>query len=107
ELEKFGFRYLKSEMCFKRTYGEFVNEISFQKNKWNSGNEVCAFKPILSIYSVELPKYLKNTKENNRSGFLGGSVEYVDDWINDYFDGYYNLAKNDNFKIIEILKKNL
>jgi hypothetical protein len=107
EMLKFDFKYLKSEMCFKRNCGEFVNEISFQKNKWNAGNEVCAFKPILSIYSVELPKYLKTSKENNRSGFLGGSVEYIDGWSTKYFDGYYNLAKEDNFKIIETLNENL
>ena len=107
EIEQYGFKYLKSEMCFKRTFGEFVNEISFQKNKWNSGNEVCAFKPILSIYSIELPKYRKTLKESKRSGFLGGSVEYIDGWSTNYFDGYYNLAKDDNFKIIEILKENL
>jgi len=107
EMLKFDFKYLKSEMCFKRNYGEFVNEISFQKNKWNAGNEVCAFKPILSIYSVELPKYLKTSKENNRSGFLGGSVEYIDGWSTKYFDGYYNLAKEDNFSIIETLNENL
>lgn len=107
EIEQYGFKYLKSEMCFKRTYGEFVNEISFQKNKWNGGNDVCAFKPILSIYSVELPKYLKTSKENKRSGFLGGSVEYIDGWTTNYFDGYYDLAKEDNFKIIETIKDNL
>lgn len=107
EIEPLGFKYLKSEMCFKRTYGEFVNEISFQKNKWNSGNDVCNFKPILSVYSVELPKHLKITKESKRSWFLGGSVEYIDGWSANYFDGYYNLAKYDNFKIAETLKENL
>ncbi|WP_396155667.1 hypothetical protein [Flavobacterium macrobrachii] len=107
EIEQYGFKYLKSEMSFKRNCGEFVNEISFQKNKWNGGNEVCAFKPILSIYSVELPKYLKTSKDNNRSGFLGGSVEYIDGWSTKYFDGYYDLAKEDNFKVIEILNENL
>ncbi len=107
EIEQLGFTYLKSEMCFKKTNGEFVNEISFQKNKWNGGNDVCAFKPILSIYSVELPKYLKTSKENKRDWFLGGSVEYIDDWSSDYFDSYYDLAKDDNFKIIETLKNNI
>ena len=107
EIEKLGFTYLKSEMCFKRTNGEFVNVISFQKNKWNGGNDVCAFKPILSIYSVELPKYLKTSKENKRDWFLGDSVEYINGWSSDYFDGYYDLAKHDNFKIIETLKNNI
>jgi hypothetical protein len=32
EMLKFDFKYLKSEMCFKRNCGEFVNKISFQKN---------------------------------------------------------------------------
>jgi len=65
------------------------------------------FKPILSIYSVKLPKYLNLSKEKKRSGFLGGSAEYIDGWSTTYYDGYYNLARDDNFKIIETLKENL
>jgi len=56
---------------------------------------------------VELPKYLKTSQENNRCGFLGGSVEYIDGWSIKYFDGYYDLAKEDNYKIIQTLNENL
>jgi len=107
DIESVGFKYLKSEMCFKRNSGEFINEISFQKNKWNGGNDVCAFKPILTIYSTQLPKYLKTTKENKQSYFVGSSVEYVEGWASEYFNGYYDLAKHDNFEIISILRSNI
>jgi len=104
ELEPLGFRFLKSELCFVRTNGDFVNVISIQKNKWNGGNDVCAFKPYLTIYSSELPKYLGISKTKKKIWFLGDSAEDIDGWIDKYFDNYYNLAAHDNFDLIESFK---
>lgn len=106
-LEPLGFKFIKSEFCFLRSNGDFDNVISFQKNKWNKANEVCAFKPLLTIYSSELPKYLGISKNEKRSWFLGDSVEYIEGWSNKYFDGYYDLAAYDNFDLIESFKNDL
>lgn len=107
ELEPLGFKFKKSELSFIRTNGEFENEISFQKNKWNKGNEVCAFKPSLAIYSKELPKFLGITQEKKNIGFMGGYAEEIEGWGNNYFDGYYDLARHNNFDLIDALKYNL
>lgn len=60
DLESKGFKFLKSELTFKRTIGNFEQCISFSKSKWNEGNNICKFSLRFIIYSIALQKYYKS-----------------------------------------------
>ena len=110
ELTPFGFKFNNSDLTFTRQYGDFENTISFQKNKWNKGNEVCAFKPIVGVQSKILGSYYSKLR-GDKSSPIGLCGEYdvtnIKDWNIKYFDGYYDLAKVDNLELIKILKENI
>lgn len=110
ELEPLGFKLLKSELTFKRDIGDFQHTIYFQKTKWNSGNEVCKFKPHLGIYSNALKKYYaKNGTEISENPLIHNrQAEYLECWNHElYENSWYDLVNYDNNKVVELLKYNL
>src|SRR6478736_469573 len=43
DLSEKRFKLLKSDICFKRKIGDFTQEISVSRSKWNSSNTVVNF----------------------------------------------------------------
>ncbi len=110
DLEQMGFKMTKSPLTINRTIGDFEQQISFQKNKWNGGKVVVAFSP---SFSVNLTTYEKwhidrygTMPLNTTIGF--NRAEYIQKWGKKYFnDGWYDLAKIDNTQIVKTLKANI
>jgi len=110
ELEPFGFKLLKSELTFKRDIGDFQHTIHFQKTRWNSGNEVCKFKPHFGIYSNALKKYyiLNGTKISGNILIHNRQAEHLECWNQElYKNSWYDLVNYDNYKVVNILKDNI
>jgi len=110
ELEPLGFKLLKSELTFKRDIGDFQHTIYFQKTKWNSGNEVCKFKPHFGIYSNALKRYYaKNgTKISENPLIHNRQAEYLECWNHElYGNSWYDLVNYDNNKVVELLTNNI
>lgn len=109
DLEVIGFKMNKSTLTISRSVGDFIQEIDFQKNKWNKGNEVVSFSP---SFSVKLKTYEKwhEHKYGTTPVFAIGyeRAEYIQKWTKKHFeDGWYDLAKIDNNEIVKTLKINI
>lgn len=111
DLEKIGFKMSKSQLYLKRTLPDFEQHISFSKNKWNQGNTVVSFDPQFLVTSRTYKKWHKKKYNTDRDSgdIIGGNrAYYVPNWTNEYFkDWWYDLAKDDNYEIIKVLKANI
>ena len=52
-----GFKFYKSQSKFKRDVGPFSQQINISKDKWNRGDETCAFWLILFVYAKDYNKW--------------------------------------------------
>lgn len=99
--EKEGFKILKSGLSIKRTVRIFNQEIWFSKSKWNNENEICAFTPNFSVS-------IKGYDKWHKSQYGGNSANYIESWNPELFDDNdYDLAKDDNKRIVELLNQNI
>lgn len=108
-LEKKGFKILKSGLSIKRTIDIFQQEIWFSKSKWNIENEICAFTPHFTVTLKNYKKWhLSEYGEQPMNDVLEShTANYIDGWNKELFDGNnYDLAKDDNMRIVELLNKN-
>ena len=110
ELEHIGFRIMKSGLSIKNEENQFRQEIWFSKSKWNIGNEICSFTP---HFAVPISSYNKWHEKQYGEKPLNDVLEahaanYIDGWQDDLFDGNdYDLAKDDNHRIVELLLENI
>ena len=54
-----GFKHLKSKDSFKRVVGDFIQEITFCRNRYNSDNH-CEFRTMWSVSSIKFSKWYKS-----------------------------------------------
>lgn len=110
DLEKLGFKMHKSTLSITRKVGDFKQEMHFQKNKWNQGNETVGFS---LIFNVSFPKYLKWHLSNYgaepmNDGVAGTTVWGMKDWPVDFSSSsWYDLAAENNIKLVEAVKHNI
>lgn len=110
DLEKIGFKLAKSPLTIKRKVGDFVQEIYFQKNKYNSGSDVVSFLPHFNVTSKVYVKWCKDKYgvEPINEYIKGASANYIPNWDKKYFDGgWYDFATHDNLEIVKAFKDNI
>ena len=110
DLEKIGFVMSRSSLSLTRKVGDFKQEIYFAKNKWNNGSEVVSFDPHFSVTSSKYVKWHKNKygTEPINDYILGTRAHYIPNWTHEYFeDWWYDLAKDDNYEIVKVLRNNI
>ncbi len=111
-LDKEGFKFLKSQMIFKKSNEFFEYKISFFNNRYNQGNDSVEFEIYINIHS---PKYKKWEKSyynyDNKIGgtFInGGPAIGLKNWDNEFNEaGWYDLARKDNEKLLNRIKHNI
>lgn len=110
DLEKLGFKMHKSTLSITRKVGDFKQEIHFQKNKYNQGNETVGFS---LIFNVSFPKYMKWHLKNydiepRNDGIAGTTVWGMKGWSKDFSSSsWYDLAAENNIKMIKAVKHNI
>lgn len=109
-LEKEGFKILNSGLSIKRNTNIFTQEIWFSRSKWNIENEICAFTPHFSTTIKGYNRWHKSKYGDNplNDVLYGRAANYIQGWNKELFDGNdYDLAKNDNKRIIQLLNENI
>lgn len=110
DLEKLGFKMEKSSLTISRENKNFRQEIYFSKNKYNSGNDIVKFDILLDVSYPRYKKWHLNQYgfEPLNIGIRGSRVSYIKNWTKDYYnDSWYNLAEDDNLKIVQTIKSNI
>jgi len=113
ELKKYGFQMQKSELSFKRIIDDFEQEIHFQKNRHNIGNEIVQFQTHVYVTHAKHKSWHKKTYgiSPNYCFDLISSTNFSDgktEWNLDLnFTNWYDLARNDNYEIANNLVQNL
>ncbi len=110
DLERCGFTMSKSKLSITRQVGDFKQEISFQKSKWNNGNKVVAFDPHFTVTIKNYKNWYKKkySAEPLNDCVLGARANYIPNWNKAYYqNGWYDFARDDNKNIIEVLKSNI
>lgn len=108
-LTKHGFRFLKSKSLFKRKVGQFTQEISISKSKWNKADEVCCFWLVFSVNADtyngwHFEKYGTHPLNNCVTSFYHNHLK---NWKTEYKLDKYDLSKQDNPKVLQEIKENL
>ena len=111
ELSKEGFVFFKSKMQFTKLHDIFEYDIYFSRSKYNSGNQCVRFDVLLSVSS---PKYASWEKEfyelpKKQNGFISsGNPEFKRNGDKQFYEsGWYDLAKQHNEKLMNVVLKNL
>lgn len=110
ELEKIGFKILKSGLLIKREKNGFIQEIWFSKSKWNTGNEICEIEPHFSVTRKNYIKWYKDFYKTdlNADIVLSNSAYYIEGWDLKTFDGSkYDFAKHDNQILVDLIVNNI
>jgi len=110
ELEKIGFKMLKSGLSIKRDKNEFIQEIWFSKSKWNYGTVICEIEPHFTVTAKKYKRWHKSFYERDLLSdvVLSDSAKYVDGWDLKSLDGnMYDFAKFDNDELIDLLLRNI
>ena len=108
-LENKGFKLLKSELTFKRKIGDFTQEIYFPKSRHNFGKTNVDFWIILSVNSRTYVKWHKKQYgfEPINDFVHSWYNKHIDEWKTEFREVHYDLAKFDNAKLMEDIKRNL
>ena len=109
-LEEQGFRILNSGLSIKRNFNQFIQEIWFSRSKWNTGSSICAFTPHFEVILKGYEKWHLSRYEIKplNNFFFGRTALYLEDWNKELYDSNdYDLAKDNNFRIIKLLNENI
>lgn len=108
-LSEYGFRFVKSKNIFKRTVGDFTQEIIISKSKWNKADEVCSFWLVFGIIANTYNEW--HTKRYGiyplNNGVHGFYHNHLKNWKTEYKLGKYDLSKQDNNKVFNEIKMNI
>ena len=119
QLEKDGFRLLKSGPSLKRVENGFEWLVEFDGRKFNSGDHICRFNPYFMVRNMAYRKFLKKNPELVRGwGTTGqvGSVSSIRHWDKSIFsadksEAYFlednDFAKYDNQDLVDEMIKNI
>jgi len=108
-LEKEGFKLLKSGYI-KREVNQYIQEIRFSRSKWNTGNEICAFTPNFTVIIKNYKKWheFKYDELPLNDVLYSLTAKYLKDWNRELYEyDSYDFAKDDNYRIIELLNGNI
>lgn len=109
ELSEKGFKLLKSDICFKRKVGDFTQEISVSRSKWNSSNIVVNFWINICVKADAYSKWHKlryGAEEPNH--YVRCYYHYwLQEWKKKFTYYKYDLAKQDNVEVFNEIKENL
>lgn len=119
ELEKDGFKLLKSGPSLKRVENGFEWLVEFDGRKYNVDNFICRFNPYFSVRNSHYRKYLKNHPViKGTHGHLGniGTTSGIRHWDKQLFslgdsEAYFlednDFAKHDNLQLVEEMIQNI
>jgi len=98
-----GFKYYKSQSKFKRNVGPFKQEITISKDKWNSGDETCAFWLILFVFAKDYNKWHQlNYNKLPMNDIVFSMYHYqMTSWPSKFGKGKYDLSVQNNFEVVE------
>ncbi|MBL7724229.1 MAG: hypothetical protein JNK27_08760 [Chitinophagaceae bacterium] len=104
-----GFKYYKSQSKFRRDIGPFRQEITISKDKWNRGNETCAFWLILFVYAKDYKKWhTLNYNKLPMNDIVFAEYHYhIATWTSKFGKGKYDLSVQNNLEVIEEIILNL
>ncbi len=114
-LEKKGFKLLKSELILKRDLGDFQQEIFFKTSRRNSRDLCIKFDPHFFVKSKEYSKWYKKTyKEKIPNDYrisnstLWASGNDIPNWGKTLYSySWYDLLERDNFEIIQEINEKI
>jgi hypothetical protein len=108
-LSLLGFKYYKSQSKFKRDVGPFKQEITIAKDKWNRGDETCAFWLILFVYAKDYNRWhqRKYNKSPMNDIVFSNYHYHIDSWTSKFGKGKYDLSVQNNWEVIEEIILNL
>lgn len=119
ELEKDGFKLLRSGPSLKRTENGFEWIVEFDGRKFNVENTICRFNPYFLVRNAKYRKYLKkNPKLVKGWGASGqiGNVSGIRHWDKSIFstddsEAYFlrdnDFAKHDNYQLVNDMINNI
>lgn len=104
-----AFKYVKSGISLKRNNVNFTYEIWFPRNNRNTGDVVCAFDVQAIIYAKNYNKWHKNTfgKKPINNILISEENSSIPNWNSKEFQLGYDLALDDNEKILNSLINNI
>ena len=109
-LSEHGFKLLKSKLTFKRTKGNFTQEIHISKNRWNIGDSVVSFWTVLFVKSNFYVKWHTETYGFKPMNEIIDSWydNDIKEWNSEYWDGgQYDLTQFDNIDLMNDFNKNI
>jgi hypothetical protein len=108
-LTKYGFKFVKSRLLFKRKVEALRHEVSISKSKWNKADEVCSFWLVFTVYADTYTEWHKE-----RYGILPlNNVitsfyhNHLKNWKTTYPLDKYDLSKQDNQQVLDEITANL
>ncbi len=104
-----NFRFVKSKNLFKRQTGTFTQEIYVAKDKWNRGDEVCAFWLIFIITAGDFNAWHQKEYGTLPMNNIVASFyhNHLKNWKTEFLSQQYDLSKQDNNKVFEEIKVNI
>ena len=109
-VESMGFRFHKTTLSLKRTVGDFQQEIWFRPSRNNAGDSIVKFDPHFTVTSPRYTAWLADhyaIKQTEPQLIGGNRAQYVPEWNDEKYDGWYDLAAHDNSQIIQLVNDNI